>query len=393
MHAMKSRCHIAMVVSFVLFLFLFSAAFLILPDHAFSETENRGLQSLPHADAEHLLSGEYSARINDYFADQFPLRDGLVAIKARLELWTGKGENNGILMGRNGQLAKRLFTLARADGETVEESDLFDPAHIAGAAEGISRAAKRANVPFSVLLTGRTLDVAASAFSYPCALSDALARELRQSIDPSVTYLDMLPEYRARYESGEYVYYRTDHHWTTLGAYYAYKEVMRSYGLEDEILPESAFTRTVATDRFLGTFAAASGFDATPDTLEIWYRGNEDAFAVTADGKELPGGFYSTSYLTGRDCYSVFLDGTHDVVTVQKRGEERPLLLLAKDSFANALAPFLAQHFDLVLLNLSSPRNDFTNLSAAAEQWNADAVLVLYTLGNVINTDRMNRLQ
>jgi hypothetical protein len=53
----------------------------------------------------------------------------------------------------------------------------------------------------------------------------------------------------------------------------------------------------------------------------------------------------------------------------------------------------LAQHFDLVLLNLSSPRNDFTNLSAAAEQWNADAVLVVYTLGNVICTDRMNRLQ
>ena len=90
----------------------------------------------------------------------------------------------------------------------------------------------------------------------------------------------------------------------------------------------------------------------------------------------------------------MFLDGVHDVVTIQKSGEEdRPTLLLLKDSFANSIAPFLARHFDLVLLNLSSTRTDFTNASFYAEKYSADRVLLLYTLENVITADRLSRLK
>ena len=82
------------------------------------------------------------------------------------------------------------------------------------------------------------------------------------------------------------------------------------------------------------------------------------------------------------------------MVTVRlASGEPRPTLLLLKDSFANSLAPFLAQHFDLVLLNLSSTRTDFTDLSKAAEHYDADRVLLVYTLGNLITADRLQRLR
>ncbi len=374
---------------------VFAISFWVLPDHRFSDVENRGLQTLPHASSDALVSGVLSEQVNLYFADQFPMRDRFVSLKSTLEMLLGKGENNGILAGEGGQLAKRLFLVMRKNGGSIDATDLFDPAHIDGATEGINRAATRLQVPFSVLLTGRTIDVAASAFSYPTQESDALAARLREKIEPTVSYLDMIPSYRQRYELGEYVYYRTDHHWTTLGAYYAYAEVMRSFDMEGEILPQTAFARTVVSSDFYGTFASASGIrTAVADEVEIWYRGNESSFTVTADGAVLAGGFYTLSHLEGRDHYSVFLDGTHDVVTVQKNGEEsRPVLLIAKDSFANALAPFLAQHFDLVMLNLSSTRRDFTNLTEQAAHYGADAVLVVYTLGNVINTDRMNRLQ
>ena len=392
---MKHRQCIATVVSFVLLLCFTAIAFWIIPDNDFSARENRALQTLPRFDKDKLFSGERSSAYNDYFADQFVARDVLVTLKGTLELLSGKGENNGILIGRSGQLAKRLFATARIDKDAAEDSDIIDAEHLKNAAEGINRVAKNIEIPFTVFLTGRTADVAASAFLYPTDESDAMLAALRENVDESVNYLDLVPTYRNRYENGEYVYYRTDHHWTTLGAYYAYCEIMKAFDMEKDIIPEGNFEKETVSKDFYGTFASKSGFHfVKPDSVELWLLGNEDDFLVTADGRTLEDGFYNRAHLDGNDKYSVFLDGTHDVVTVTKKdGKDRPKLAIFKDSFANSVAPFLAQHFDLVLYNLSSPRTDYTDVSIHSRVCNADAALLLYTLGNVIETDKMNRLR
>lgn len=392
---MKHRQCIATVVSFVLLLCFTAIAFWIIPDNDFSARENRALQTLPRFDKDKLFSGELSSAYNDYFADQFVARDVLVTLKGTLELLSGKGENNGILIGRSGQLAKRLFATARIDKDAAEDSDVIDAEHLKNAAEGINRVAENIEIPFTVFLTGRTADVAASAFLYPTDESDAMLAALRENVEESVNYLDLVPTYRNRYENGEYVYYRTDHHWTTLGAYYAYCEIMKAFDMEKDIIPEGNFEKETVSKDFYGTFASKSGFHfVKPDSVELWLLGNEDDFLVTADGRTLEDGFYNRAHLDGNDKYSVFLDGTHDVVTVTKKdGKDRPKLAIFKDSFANSVAPFLAQHFDLVLYNLSSPRTDYTDVSIHSRVCNADAALLLYTLGNVIETDKMNRLR
>ena len=244
------------------------------------------------------------------------------------------------------------------------------------------------------MLTGRTLDITASSFSYANESGELLRATLQEHLDSSVQSIDTVPLMIEKTCLGEIVYYRTDHHWTTLGAYYAYTETMRSFGMENEILPPTAFEKTVVSDAFYGTAWSKSGMKfVSPDTLEIWFRGNEKDFEVIADGTPLDG-LYSEEYLGKKDKYSVFLDGTHDVVTVTKRdGEPRPTLLLLKDSFANSLAPFLAQHFDLVLLNLSSTRSDFTNVTSLADHYNADRVLLVYTLENVIGATKLQKLR
>ena len=392
---MKHRHSVATVVIFVLLLSFAAIAFWLIPDQTFSERENRALQTLPRFDTEKLLQGELSGAYNDYYADQFPARDFLVFLKGALELLTGKGENNGILIGRGGQLAKRLFSTARTNGAAAQDSDVIDQAHLKNAAGGINRAAENIDVPFVVFLTGRTADVAASAFPYPNDTSEKMLATLRESVGENVNYLDLVPTYQSRYESGEYVYYRTDHHWTTLGAYYAYCDILKALGMENDIIPAENFQKeTVSTD-FWGTFASASGFHfVKPDSVELWLLGNEDDFLVIADGRTLNGGLYNRTHLNGNDKYSVFLDGTHDIVTVTKKdAQNRPTLAIFKDSFANSVAPFLAQHFDLVLYNLSSPRTDYTDVTAYTGTCNADYALVLYTLGNVIETDKMNRLR
>ena len=117
----------------------------------------------------------------------------------------------------------------------------------------------------------------------------------------------------------------------------------------------------------------------------------EEQLTLYFDGVELSD-FYTRPYLAVKDKFSVFLDGTHDVVTVEKTGEDRPTLVLFKDSFANNLAPFLAQHFDLVLLNLSS-RRDYTNVSEICKEYEADYALIVYTLENMITADRLAKLR
>lgn len=392
---MKHRHCIATVVSFVLLLCVTAILFWLIPDKNFSARENRSLQTLPRFDAEKLFAGELSHAYNDYYADQFVARDVLVTIKGTLELLSGKGENNGILMGNGGQLAKRLFDTARADGNATTDSDVIDTMHLQNAAKGINRAMENAEVPLVVFLTGRTADVAASAFLYPTEASDKMLATLRENVDDHAHYLDLVPNYRTLYADGEYIYYRTDHHWTTLGAYYSYCEILKAYGMEKDIIPAENFQKEIVANDFYGTFASASGFHfVPPDTVELWLLGNEDEFLVTADGRVLDGGFYNRAHLSGNDKYSVFLDGTHDVVTVTKKdGQKRPTLAIFKDSFANSVAPFLAQHFDLVLYNLSSPRTDYTDVTAYTKACDADAALVLYTLGNVIETDKINRLR
>ena len=90
--------HLLTVVLFLSVLFAFSAAFLILPDNSFSEQENRSLRTFPRFTAERLINGKFGEEINDYFADQFPMRDSLVGLKGITEIGLGKGENDGILL-------------------------------------------------------------------------------------------------------------------------------------------------------------------------------------------------------------------------------------------------------------------------------------------------------
>lgn len=382
------------IAVFLLTVFGFSLAFLILPDRDFSEQENRGLRTLPEFTLAKLTSGKFSDEINDYFADQFPMRDSLVGVKGFAELAMGKRENDGILLGSDGYLAKRRFDVMLQNGEILPDMDAFDEAHIRDAAEAIRSVSESMNVPFSIFLTGRTVDVAAAKLAYPTAYSDALLALLRAELGETDGYIDSVPFYREMLERGEEVYYRTDHHWTTLGAYYAYVEIMRSYGLEAEILPPEAFERVTVSDAFYGTSWSAGGMKfVSPDSIELWLHGNEECFTVTADERELEG-LYSYRYLDRKDQYSIFLDGTHDVVTVRSETDaDRPTLLLFKDSFANSVAPFLAQHFDLVLLNLSSVRTDFTDVTAYTEKYNADYVLLIYTLENVMTTSKMQNLR
>ena len=123
------------------------------------------------------------------------------------------------------------------------------------------------------------------------------------------------------------VCYIAGNHDMTLGKR-VFDDIMKSFGMENDIILSENFQKETVSSDFYGTFAAKSGFYFVgADSIELWHLGNEDDFLVTADGRTLDGGFYNRAHLNGNDQYSVFLDGTHDVVTVTKKdGENRPFV-------------------------------------------------------------------
>ena len=379
------------VILFCMILFCLAILFLLLPQSPFSAVEKRALQSKPCVSVSSILSGRFGSEVDDWYADQFPFRNLFVGMKGAVEIAVGKGENNGILLGKAGQLARVRFNMMTANG-ILSDADRIDEAHLQSAAEGINRAAANARVQTVFLFPGRSLDLAASAFDYPQP-SENPSVLLRKLLSPNVALPDMTEILRERYEAGEEVIYRTDHHWTTLGAYYGYCEVMRSFGMENEILPLSAFQSVSVTDRFYGTFWTAGGMKwIEPDRIDLLTLPDDGDYTVIADGRSL-NGFYTMPSEGDAIGYEVFLDGTHDVVTIEKKGGSRPRLVVFKDSFANCLAPYLARHFDLVLLNLSSVRKDYTDLTALSEDYRADRVLVVYNFSNVLTSDVASRFR
>lgn len=367
-----------LVLLFCAILALLALLLLFLPENAFSMTEKRALQGRPKFGFSKLISGRFSEEIENWYADQFPGREGLVAVRSLTQILTGQKQNNGILLGANGQLAR--WDLG---GDTP--TDRVDESRLRAACRGIRRAAETVTAPMVVLLPSRNLDVAESAFDYPNETGKTIRNLLNEELS-TVNFANVEPSLRERYEKGENVVFRTDHHWTTLGAYYAYCEVMKAFGREGEIVPREFYREEVVTGGFGGSYRARGGMPfVAKEPISVWYGEDEDDYTITADGKPLDG-FYSVPQ-TGEIGYELFLDGTHDAVTIEKAGEDRPKLVVFKDSFANALAPFLARHFNLVLLNLSSAKKDFTNLSETAAEYGADGVLLVYSVFNLLSAD------
>ena len=397
----KKTLDLAVSLTFLVFLFGFAAAFWIVPDAERSEEENRPLTQFPAFSWASLCDGSFSDGINAYFADQFPARDSLVGVKGAAETLALKGENNGVLLGKNGQLAVRKFDMYRSLLERTADMDYFDPAAVALSVDGLNAYAEGEVRPLVTLLPPRTVDVAASALSYPGEISDSLHRQLCDSVSEAANWIDLLPLLRERYDAGESVYYRTDHHWTALGAYLAYCEVMKGFGLESEILPRERFT-VEEIPGFCGTSWSKAGCKfVEPDTLELWSLGNDAEFTTSClsarrikgeDGKpktvkevyETFPGWLNRDSLAAKDKYAAFLDGTHNEVTVFRNGGEageRERLLVAKDSFANAMVPYLAQHFDLVIVNLAGK---MTELSEYAAEYGCSRVLIVYNWENLL---------
>ena len=154
-----------------------------------------------------------------------------------------------------------------------------------------------------------------------------------------------------------------------------------------ESLKQESFTPEIASTSFNGTLYSQSGIHwLTPDTMEFWVK--EDGLTVTSwrTGSPEPGILYDRSYLTEKDKYASFLGGNQPLCVIwNENARDGGKLLLIRDSYSDALAPFLAQSFAEV--HLLDPRYYRMPPAQYAAENGIDAICVVYSIPNFI-TDR-----
>jgi hypothetical protein len=357
----------------------FAAAFLILPDRERSDTENRTLAQAPSFSLSSLLSGDFTADFADYMADQFPLRDSLVGLKGAVELILRGGENNGVILGENGQLAVR---------EDYPDEDKLSRSIAAIAV--FSDYAEDCGVNTVFAAAGRVIDTEDSALPalYGTACQDRIWGILEDDCEESgVNLLSLRETLRQHAAAGEYVYYRTDHHWTTLGAYYASVEVNDVFG--GKALLRGDFTTEIASEDFYGTTWSKAGMHMVgPDTMEYWrWEGDENVTCVI-DGATVMG-LYDREALETRDKYSSFIGGNNGITEIESPDAEGSLLVI-KDSFFHSMAPILSKNWNMTVVDL---RYYSKPVKVLLEEGDYDGVLILQNMETLTTSTDLEKLR
>ena len=365
---MKRKIDFITVTVCILTVAILSCAFLILPDRRLSEAENRSLKTVPTFSADRLMSGDYTADLAEYISDQFPARDTFVAAKAYSELLLGKRENNGVIYGKNNTL--------------IAKNDVGD--RLSDNLNAIKEFEKAVKVPVCLGILPSTADVFAE--NLPKSYNTEQNAEIWQQFFSQTKSLNLTAVnlYEPLCEQNNY--YRTDHHYTTLGAYQTYELLSTALGFDAKGI--DFFRKEIVSQNFCGTSMRASGFYLAPkDEITLFRYDGDTDYNVVADGKDIS--LYDMSKLNTTDQYAVFLGGNHARVDITS-GEDRSKLLIIRDSFADALAPFLAIHYDLTLIDLRY-YND--NIQQLVLDENFDQVLILESITEFSSTKNLSYLR
>ena len=356
---MKRRNDFLVTAVFVLFLAGMAAVSLIQPDRSFSEMENRNLRPVPELTARRFTSGRYMTEAEEYVSDQIVLRDGWVALKALGERLTGKQENNGIYFAAGDTLIRR-----------IEEPD---PALLEENISTLNAFAAQAEVPvlFGLIPSAASVWQDRLPIGAPTADEQAWIEEITGRMDvPAVDLGAAL-----RQHSQEAIYYRTDHHWTSLGAFYGANAIFEAAELEP--LRLSDYQRQTVTEGFLGTnYSSACAWWTEPDTIEAYVK--EDGKEVTSNftGRQEPGRLYVEERLDTKNQYAYFLGGNQPLCIIRSQAEG-PKLLVLRDSYSDCLAPFLSERFQEV--HLFDLRYNRLSPAGYIREQGIDMVLILYS--------------
>lgn len=333
------------VVTTMIFLgviMVFTVVSLLTPDKTFSFTENRVLAQMPKFSVEGFFEGEFTADYEEYITDQFFGRDRWINVKTRTELLLGKKDINGVYIGKDEYLIETHDSIdevkAYANADRMVNF-VKEQAGILGA-EHVSMMV----VPTASAIMADKLPAYATTFDQKSYIDYMKA----QAGDNFVDVSSVLSEHAV---AGEEIYYRTDHHWTTYGAYLSYVKWANDIGFEP--YPMESFDVNTVSEDFLGTVYSKINYSTVTDKLQLFEINEDISYSVDINmGHKKMDSLYEKEHLDTKDKYSVFLDGNNSIVTIDVNGgrADGETLLVIKDSYAHCFVPFVANHYKQVIV-------------------------------------------
>ncbi|WJQ78921.1 DHHW family protein [Brevibacillus brevis] len=316
---------------FLLFILVVAVLNILTPDQAFSESENRVLEKKPPFSLRSLLAGKFTSDYEAYINDQFAFRDVWIGLKTDGDRVMGKKDSNGVYLGKDGYLIQHFSSPLDA-----EVNDRVQ------AIQSIHQTTPDLRKYIMLVPTAALLQDKLPAYA-PMGDEYAALNRVRQSLPSDIRFVDVYPALYAGPEDA--IFYKTDHHWTSKGAYYAYRVLCKQMGIVPK--DEAAFNIRQVTDAFYGSLYSKSGFrHLQPDRIDLYLPKEESKKKVEyVDEGRIADSLYQMDNLSKKDKYTVFLNGNHALVRITTDHPDGRKLLVVKDSYANSLIPFLAEHF------------------------------------------------
>lgn len=395
------------IAVFLLFILVFTVITIVKPKSDFSVDENRALQERPDIDVDAVMEGDFQQEYSDYLSDQFIGRSAFVKLKTSLRMLLGQKEINGVYLGADDYLIEK-YTAKDFREEQVETNVWFLSDFLQDMTKTYGANHVRCFfVPSKITVLEDKLPKNAVVYDTSFVV-DRLKEDLdehdedRFSSDELVVDLtEVLSDH-----GEEYIYYKTDHHWTMLGAFYAFATIMDSFGTSDVNEEALSYDAIVAdfpnyyakdvSDDFYGTTYDKIQVKKSPDTITSYqHKDAGEVKVVFDDGLDEWDHYYRSEALGEKDQYSYFLGGNTGKIQIDTSTQNGKTLLLLKDSYSNSMVPFLERYYEhIVMIDLRYGSDNIYDMIKKVEEDNKITdVLVMYNIEKFMKDANLERLE
>jgi len=349
---------IALFFCIIILLPLFT---LFMHQDPYSKLEKRYLSTFPGISFQNLVNGKFGSDFENYLCDHFAFRNFSLGVNAYYNLIIGRNGSNDIYKCADGYLIEKQAK----DADSLVQNNM----------KYINNFAKNNGYKMDMILVPSTGYILQDKLPYDAQKyedKEAISN-LKANLNSNINFIDISQVFLDN--SDKQLYYKTDHHWTSTGAYLAYTEYCKANSLTP--IDMNAITKE-DYDGFYGTTYSRSCLWFTkPDTIEFWNYKSLKNVDYTVDGTETS--IFDPSFIKKGDGYGSFLCGNNGFSTI-KTGSMGGKILVIRDSFSNCFVPFLCKNYsEIYLVDLRYYKKPVKDI---IEENKIDNILVLYGLNN-----------
>ena len=358
-------------IFFVTFLSLWVILILlnfIIPNKSFSEQENRYLSTFPKFNIKKLVNGEYTKDLNDYINDNFIFRNFFLKLNSTFNLSLGKTENNDVIIGKDG------FLFEKFKYQEEEKDNLKKVINV------VNNFSENIDVPIYFMLIPNSIYINKEKLPIRVNIYDqsGIIEEFYSKLNSKIKQVDVIDTLIKN--KNNYLYFKTDHHLTSNGAYFSYIDFCKISNITPPKLQD--FTKEIVSKDFLGTFdSKAQVLNQKEDEIVVYKNNINMNVSGNYDGNTY-NSIFNEEYLKKKDKYSYFLNGNNAKVIIKTNLNNRKKILVIKDSYAHIFAQFFCQNYKEI--HFIDPRYYKLSILDYIKENDITDIVFLYNVSNIV---------